>query len=92
MTEEFFSMPVVSDSTAEGLKAVIVAEFSKAGIPLTNMIGFASHNTNVMAGLRGGLATLLKRDIPWLEMLGCVCHSFSLAAAVACDTLETGLI
>ena len=45
-----------------------------------------------MAGKHGGLAALIKKDIPWLNVFGCICHSFALCAAAACDTLDEGII
>ena len=90
--EEFFSLPVVEDQTTASLKKLIVEEFEKAQVPMTNIIGFASDNASVMAGKHGGLAALIKKDIPWLNVFGCICHSFALCAAAACDTLDEGII
>jgi hypothetical protein len=85
--ESFFSLPVVTDATSAGLKTLIKGEFDHVQIPLRNMIGFASDNTNSMAGRKGGLAALFKQDLPWLAVFGCICHSFALCAAAACEIL-----
>lgn len=90
--EEFFALPKVVDATAQGLKNLIVGQFEEASIPLRNIIGFASDNASVMAGVRGGLAALLKKDLPWLAVFGCICHSFALCAAAATDTFPSSVI
>lgn len=74
--DEFFSLPVVTNATAEGLKDLILEEFRKADIPLKNIIGFASDNCATMAGHIGGVAALLKLAIPWMVVMGCIGHSF----------------
>ena len=55
-TEDYFSMRVVPDATAEGLKTLIIQEFTKVGIPIKNIIAIASDNASVMSGPRGGFA------------------------------------
>ena len=49
-TEDYFSMPVVSDAIAEGLKTLIIQEITKAGIPIINIIAIASDNASVISG------------------------------------------
>ncbi|KZS10354.1 Zinc finger-like protein [Daphnia magna] len=90
--EEFFSMPVVSDATAAGLKVLILAEFEQVGIRLQKMIGFAADNCSVMLGYKGGLGALLKNDLPWLTVLGCICHSFSLCSSAALEKLDKSIV
>lgn len=90
--EDFFSLPSVTDSTAAGLKTLINEEFTSAQIPSSNLIGFASDNTNSMLGRYGGLAALLKQDRPWLIVFGCVCHSFALCATAACEKLPEDVV
>ena len=40
-----------------------------------------------MLGARNSLSTLLKKDIPTLFIMKCICHSFALCASHACATL-----
>ena len=84
-TEDYFSMRVVPDATAEGLKTLIIQEFTKVGIPIKNIIAIASDNASVMSGPRGGFAALIRQEILWLPFVGYICHSFALAATTACD-------
>lgn len=90
--DEFFSIPVVTNATAEGLKDLVLEEFRKANIPLKNIIGFASDNCATMAGHIGGVAALLKLVIPSLVVMGCICHSFALCSAAACNKLDPSIV
>ena len=81
--DEFFSIPVVTNATAEGLKDLVLEEFQKADIPLKNIIGFASDNCATMAGHIGDVAALLKLVIPCMVVMGCICQSFALCSAAA---------
>lgn len=51
------------------------------------MIGFGADGANSMLGARNSLSTLLKKDIPTLFVVMCICHSFALCASYACATL-----
>ncbi|KAI4455636.1 hat family dimerization domaincontaining protein-related [Holotrichia oblita] len=51
------------------------------------MIGFASDGANVMLGSNHSLMTLLKRDVPSLFVMKCICHSFHLCASYSCEKL-----
>jgi hypothetical protein len=90
--DEFFSIQVVTNTTAEGLKDLVLEEFRKAEIPLNNIIGFASENCATMAGHIGGVAALLKLVIPSLVVMGCICHSFALCSAAACNKLDPSIV
>ena len=90
--DEFFSIPVVNNATAEGLKDLVLEGFRKAEIPLKNIIGFASDNCATMAGHIGGVAVLLKLVIPSLVVFGCICHSFALCSAAGCNKLDPSIV
>ncbi|KZS05937.1 Uncharacterized protein APZ42_030739, partial [Daphnia magna] len=92
LVEEFFSMPVVSDATAAGLKVLILAEFEQVGIHLQNMIGFAADHCSVMLGHKAGLDAFLKKDLPWLTVFGCICHSFAPCSAAALEKLDKSIV
>jgi len=65
--------------------------FAERNIPLTNIIGFASDNCSTMMGVRNGFQAHLKRDIPSVFVLGCICHSFALCANHASNCLPSWL-
>ena len=60
-------------------------------IPLTNIIGFAADNCATMMGSTGGFQAQLRKEIPQLFVLGCVCHSFALCANAASNRLPSWL-
>ncbi|KAL6419771.1 hypothetical protein ACFW04_014435 [Cataglyphis niger] len=54
---------------------------------LTNIIGMACDNASVMIGIRDSFITRLKKEIPALVVLKCICHSSALIASKACAKL-----
>ena len=52
------------------------------------MIGFGADGANSMLGARNSLSTLLKKDMPTLFVMKCICHSFALCASYACGILS----
>ena len=90
--EDFLAIPEVEDTTALGLKNLIYKTLSEKKISLEKCIGFASDNASVMLGRNNGLAALIKRDIPWLAVFGCICHSFALCSASACEKSPTEIV
>lgn len=55
------------------------------------MIGFAADGASVMFGERDSLVTKLKKDIPHLFVIKCVCHSLALAVSYATKVLPSNL-
>ena len=92
LKEEFLALPEVHDASANGLKTLVYEVLNDQCIPYSNIIGFASDNASVMLGKRNGLATLIKNDLPWLAVIGCVCHSFSLCSSAACKKLPSDIV
>jgi hypothetical protein len=84
----FFTLLPMVDSTANAIFNLIVDAFNKENIPYKiNLIGFAADGANVMMGNKNSVSTLLKKQIPHIFILKCVCHSFALCASYACNTL-----
>lgn len=55
------------------------------------MVGFAADWTNTMMGAKNSLqAALLKKDVPRLFIMKCVCHSLALCASYRAATSESG--
>ena len=90
--EDFLALPVVTDASAAGLKKLIYEVFRGRNIPLKNLVGFASDNASVMLGKNNGLAAQIKKDVPWLSVFGCICHSFALCSAAACEKLPAEIV
>lgn len=81
----------VDDATAAGLYRAVKMLFSERGIPLTNVISFASDNCSTMMGSQSGFQDMLKKDVPSVFIIGCICHSFALCANHASNHLPSWL-
>lgn len=78
---------VVEDGSASGLYKAVKTTLNEKKIPVSNIIGFGSDNCSTMMGSKSGFQTLLKKDIPSVFVMGCVCHSFALCASHAVKML-----
>ncbi len=88
----FLSLIPLKDATADSLYNHVVEFFRKHNIPYKeNLIGFAADGANVMLGAHHSLSSLLKKDIPNLYIMKCICHSFALCASYACLKLPRSL-
>lgn len=86
--DEFLCLLPVSDGTAQGLYTLIKSFFEQNGIPYkSNMIGFAADGTNTMMGAHNSVQSFLKKDIPNLFIMKCICHSLALCASAAAEKL-----
>jgi hypothetical protein len=81
----------VDDASGEGLYNAVKHVFTKRGIPLVNVIGFASDNCSSMMGVNSGFQAYLKKDVPSVFVIGCICHSFALCANHASNSLPSWL-
>lgn len=80
----FFDMLETKSGTADNLYNEFKKSLHYKGIPLTNVIGFSSDTTNVMAGDHNSVFTHLKKDCPEILCIKCSCHMIHLAASKAC--------
>ena len=84
----FYDLISVPKCDATSLHAMVVNTFTENNIPyLDNLIGVAADGANVMTGCNHSVAALLKKDIPNLFIIKCICHSFNLSASEACAKL-----
>lgn len=60
---------------------------NKKNIPVSNIIGLASDNANVMLGKNNSFMTRLQDETRALVVIPCICHSAALVANKACSTL-----
>ena len=91
VTDSLLGMTEVENATAEGLDKCVKDLFHENDIPLSNIIGFASDNCSTMLGANKGVQALLKKDVPSVFVLGCVCHSLALRCSEACKHLPSWL-
>ncbi|XP_072384804.1 zinc finger BED domain-containing protein 5-like [Diabrotica undecimpunctata] len=84
----FLGLIKLTGADAVTLYNHVITFFNDNAIPYKdNLIGFASDGANVMFGSKNSLMTLLKRDIPSLFVMKCICHSFHLCASYSCEKL-----
>ncbi|KAL1443615.1 hypothetical protein MTO96_045924 [Rhipicephalus appendiculatus] len=88
VVDAFFDLIQIKDATAQAMFDHIVKAFGDWNVPYKeNMIGFAADGANVMMGSRNSVMTHLRKDIPNLFVMKCICHSFHLCASYACEKL-----
>ena len=88
---QFICLIDVTQSDATTLTDVLTSYFDRNGIPLQNIIGFASDTTNVMFGEHHSVESLLKAKIPHLFIIKCLCHSAHLCASHVCEKLPRAI-
>jgi hypothetical protein len=83
--DDFFGLIKLSGTDTIDLYNHIISVFKNNDIPYkNNLIGFASDGGNVQHHF---LMTQLKKDVPYLFVMKCICHSFHLCASYACFKL-----
>ncbi|XP_033725146.1 protein ZBED8-like [Pecten maximus] len=64
-------------ANAEAMYDVIKGNLQSAGIPLDNMRGLATDGASVMTGKNNGLAAIIKKDVPMMISVHCICHKLA---------------
>ena len=83
-----YALLETKDGTRKELFEAIIKQFESDKIDYkANMIGYSSDGANLVAGNKEELAGYLKRQIPNLFQIKCVCHSMALCASHACEKL-----
>jgi len=91
VVDSLLDLIVVEDGTGLGLFTAVKKLLDRHAIPITNVIGFAADNCATMMGSAIGFQAQLKKEIPHVFVLGCVCHSFALCANAASNRLPSWL-
>ncbi|XP_032690138.1 uncharacterized protein LOC116853266 [Odontomachus brunneus] len=76
-----------TDCSAEKLYSAFEQCFKSKRIPMSNIVGMASDNASVMIGDNNSFKSRLKKEVPALIVLKCICHSSALIASKACAKL-----
>lgn len=88
ISDDFLALIKLSAADATTIYTHIVDFFVKHNIPYkNNLIGFASDGANVMMGEHHSVMSFLKKDVPNLYIMKCICHSFHLCASYACEKI-----
>ena len=79
-----------SDSPdAETICSVLLENLDRLHLPQQGLCGLVTDGASTMVGRKNGVAARLKRIIPTLLSVHCICHRLALACADATDELET---
>lgn len=81
----FLDMPQLFDFSANGIVEVIKKTLNKYNFKLNNLIGIGTDNASVMTGINNGVYAKLKKEIPNLILIRCICHSLQLAVSAASE-------
>lgn len=88
---DFLSILKVERTTAIDLHKNIVEYLQRIGIPLRNMIAISTDGASNLYGRNHSVYTLLKRDIPNLQLMRCTCHLLHLCSSKASEELPSSL-
>lgn len=78
---DFLGLLEIERATANDLYKSIIEYLRQIGIPLKNLIAIGTDGANNLCGRNHSVYTLLKGDIPNLQLVRCTCHSLHLCAS-----------
>ncbi|KAF2890088.1 hypothetical protein ILUMI_16085, partial [Ignelater luminosus] len=87
VTDCFFGLLEVTESTAEAVFAAICNHLQEHNINLEKLLGFAADNATVTMGNSGSLKAKFEQLLPNIFIIGCIYHSFHLYASAAANKL-----
>lgn len=79
----FLSLAELEKCDAESIVAAIKYTLKEINLDLKKLQGIGTDNASVMVGINNGVYQVLKREIPHLILIRCVCHSIQLATSAA---------
>lgn len=77
----YLDLPMLFECDADGIVATIKTTLTRFDIPLQNLMGIGTDNASVMTGVNNGVHAKLKRELPNLVLVRCICHSLQLAVS-----------
>lgn len=92
IVKEFLGFIEIEKATSEILKDVFVKFIKKSKFKLQNLVGIGTDGASNLCGKNKSLFTLLRNEVPHLQLIKCVCHSLNIYCAVnACEELPSSL-
>ncbi|XP_050337888.1 uncharacterized protein LOC126764133 [Bactrocera neohumeralis] len=73
----------LNDCDANSIVSAIKDVLQRFESQLINMMGIGTDNASVMTGVNEGVYAKLKREVPHLNLIRCICHSLQLAVSSA---------
>ena len=88
----YLDMPVLAACNATAITESMKHTLSNYNLPLKKLVGIGTDNASVMVGVNNGVAAKLRKDVPNLVLVRCLCHSLQLAvSAASSETLPRNL-
>lgn len=81
----FLCIEELESGTADSIVIGIKCALQKFQLNITNMVGIGTDNANVMIGKNKSVHVALKKEVPELILVKCVCHSLQLAVNQSLD-------
>lgn len=79
----FLGVVELKECTAVGIVSSLKEKLMAMKLNFKNLVGIGTDNASVMVGINNGVYTLLKKEIPHILLIRCVCHSLQLAVSHA---------
>ncbi|XP_042894354.1 uncharacterized protein LOC122268140 [Penaeus japonicus] len=79
----FLSLSELQEANAEGIVTTLKKTLDDFGLDLKRMRGIGTDNASVMVGINNGVYEKLRKDVPDLVLIRCVCHSLQLSVSAA---------
>lgn len=87
----FYCLLELTSSDAQTIYDTIKNKLKTDGLKLEHLIGIGVDGASVMVGVHNSLSVLLKRDVPDIIVVKCVCHSLHLCAEKSSEVLPRQL-
>lgn len=84
MVSTFLSLVQLDAGDSNTIADSLRQELKRLGLNINKLIGIGTDNASVMVGSNQSVFTELKKDVPSLIVIKCVCHSVQLAVNSAC--------
>lgn len=79
----YLDMIELNECDSETICNALKRSLENNGLELNNLIALGTDNASVMTGVNNGVYAKLKKDVPHLILIRCVCHSLQLAVSHA---------
>ena len=98
--QRYLCVATPENLSAKALYEMLIQQLELEGVPISKLVGFGSDGAATMMGIRSGVATLLKQQVPHLIPVHCLAHRLELCFKDAikreklfdkADTLLVGL-
>ncbi|CAD6204112.1 GSCOCG00009869001-RA-CDS, partial [Cotesia congregata] len=81
----FLKLAELKSCDADGIISALKNTLTEFNLNYKNILGIGTDNASVMTGVNEGVYQKLKREIPGLILIRCVCHSIQLATSKAVE-------